>query len=252
MTNLDSPPVPRDTLLMNPETLDGVQALLGHTFADPVLLQQALLHRSFLHENADYALLSNERLEFLGDAFLGYMVATELYRLYPDEPEGVLTKLRAGVVQGDTLAAAARALGLGGYLVMGRGEERTGGRNRTSNLAHVYEAIVGALLLDSGEIAAQTFVAKTLGNAIRDVSAGVLGADYKSALQELCQAQKWLPPVYQTIAEEGPAHAKRFEVAVVVNDKPQGHGEGSSRQRAEKAAAKVALAALLSSPGTAS
>ena len=230
---------------MNQESdLAALQRQIGHSFVDERLLRQALVHRSYLHENLSFPMPSNERLEFLGDALLNYAVAAHLYRLFPEETEGTLTKLRAGVVQRDTLARVARGLDLGSHLLMGRGEEHTGGRERASNLAHLYEAVVGALLLDAGQQAAEAYVLVTLRDATRDVVAGTLGADYKSELQEFCQARKWDAPLYRITTEEGPPHARHFQVEVVVQGESLGRGAGPSRQRAEKEAARNALSAL--------
>ena len=172
------------------------------------------------------------------------MVAQELFQQFPEEPEGTLTKLRAGAVQGDTLARVARTLGLGHYLLLGRGEERTGGRERGSNLASLYEAIVGALLEDGGEAKARAFILSSLATTLQAVVAGTLGADYKSELQEFCQANGWQSPVYKVISEEGPPHAKRFQVEVFVQEQALGRGISSNKQRAEKEAARLALIAL--------
>lgn len=202
------------------------------------------MHSSYLHENPGAPLASNERLEFLGDAFLGYVVAAELYQRFPEEPEGTLTRLRAGAVQRDTLAAVARGLGLGHYLLLGKGEERTGGRDRASNLASLYEAVVGALLLDGGEAVAREFVLRTLRDVLQAVAEGTLGADYKSQLQEYCQARGWVSPDYRVVTEEGPPHARRYVVEALVQGEALGHGMGPNKQGAEKDAARSALATL--------
>lgn len=229
---------------MNAQHVNALEQLLAHHFGDRDILRQAFVHSSYLHENPSFPLVSNERLEFLGDAFLNYVAAAELFHRFPEEPEGTLTKLRAGAVQSDTLARIARSLDFGQYLLLGRGEERTGGRERASNLANVYEAAVGALLLDGGETPARAFVLRTLSEPLQEVVAGTLGADYKSQLQEFCQARKWDPPVYQVVAEEGQPHAKRFQVQVVVQAEALGRGSGSNRQRAEKEAARQVLTVL--------
>ncbi len=217
---------------------------LGFQFSDPKLLEQAFVHRSYLHENPDYPLASNERLEFLGDAILNYTVADELYRRFPEEPEGTLTKLRAGAVQRDTLARVAREMGLGQLLLLGRGEELTGGRERASNLSCVYEALAGAILIDAGQDRAKAFCLQTLQNALTSVIEGTMGADYKSQLQELVQARLLRGPMYKIVGEEGPPHARRFTVEVLVNDDVAGRGKGTSRQQAEKEAARNALLTL--------
>lgn len=227
-------------------TVASLEQILGHQFKDRSLLQQAFVHRSYLHEKPQYTLGSNERLEFLGDALLNYAIASELFQGFPEEPEGTLTKLRAGVVQGDTLARVAREMGLGQYLLLGRGEELSGGRERASNLACTYEAVVGAILMDAGEANAKEFTLRTLAGALKAVTQGALGADYKSQLQEYCQANLRKGPSYKVIAEEGPPHARRFKVEVRVDDEALGSGSGPSRQQAEKEAARIALTALQS------
>lgn len=223
-----------------------LEAILGCTFTDPALLRQALIHRSYLHEQPDYQGGSNERLEFLGDAWLNYVVADELYRRLPDQPEGVLTKLRAALVQRDTLAGIAQALDLGRFMLMGRGEESTGGRRRASNLSRVLEAIIGAILNDRGEGQARAFVWRLLEQPLADALAGRLGADFKSALLELCQAERWEGPEFRVIEETGPPHAKRFMVTVTVDGVPRGTGSGANLRTAEREAARRALEALRS------
>lgn len=214
---------------------------MGRKFRHPDLLHQAFVHKSFLNENPDTALGCNERLEFLGDAFIGYVVGAHLYNHEPEATEGDLTKQRAALVQRDTLAGVAQRLDWGRALVMGAGEEVKGGRGRTSTLANLYEAVVGAVLLDQGEDAAREFVLEHMTDLLLEVEAGTLAVDHKSLLQELCQAHRWDNPTYRVIAESGPAHARRFRVDVLVRGESLGEGEGSSRRRAEKEAARVAL-----------
>ena len=224
--------------------LDRLQRALGYRFQDESLLEQALVHRSYVHEITDSPPESNERFEFLGDAWLNYVVAAELFRRCPSEPEGVLTKLRAALVQRDTLDRVARDLDLGQFLRLGRGEARSGGRDRASNLSRAYEAIVGAILNDKGEAFAREFILRTLGDLFTAALAGDVGLDYKSELQELCQARQIEGAEYRLLSEEGPAHAKRFNVAFVFNGETWGEGSAMNRQQAEKMAAKQALAAL--------
>ncbi|MSQ28664.1 MAG: ribonuclease III [Dehalococcoidia bacterium] len=224
--------------------LGKLQESLGYRFQDERLLVQALLHRSYLHEVPEPPLESNERLEFLGDAWLNYVVAAELYQRCPTEPEGVMTKLRAALVQRDTLALVAGNLGLGPYLRLGRGEERSGGRRRSSNLSRAYEAIVGAILNDRGEHFAREFILATLSELFTSALVGEMGTDYKSELQEFCQARQWDATEYRLVSEQGPAHAKEFQVAFTLNGEILGQGAGMNRQQAEKVAAKEALAAL--------
>ena len=221
-----------------------LEEILGHRFRDPHVLAEAFLHDSFLHENPEPPLHSNERLEFLGDAWLDYAVADELYRRFPEAPEGVLTKFRAVVVQRSTLAGVAARLGLAEFMQMGHGEDRTGGRQRASNLAGLYEAVVGALLVDGGEAPAKAFVLRTLGETLTDLEAGAFPQDHKSALQEYCQARRWGAPDYRVTSTQGPPHAREFMVDVVLEGEVAGRGHGPSRQQAEKEAARAALATL--------
>jgi len=223
-----------------------LSGLVGVPFQRPEVLEQAFVHKSYLNENPEYAGGCNERLEFLGDAFLGFVVASEFYRSYPEASEGDLTKRRAALVQRDTLADVVRERGWGAALVMGQGEEERGGRQRSSTLANLYEAVVGAILLDQGEAGARAFVLATLSSAQRDLEAGTLAVDYKSLLQEFCQARRWESPSYITTAESGPAHARHYTVQVTVLGQPLGIGEGSSKRRAEKAAASIAFGRLQS------
>ncbi len=236
--------LPEGEMLLTPDRLDELQKRLGYRFAEPRILQQALIHRSYLHENAGESLLSNERLEFLGDAWLGYVIAAELFRRFPAAPEGVLTKLRAGVVQRETLAMAAREYGLGEYLILGQGEAQAGAWNRTSTLGSLYEAVVGALLVDGGEEVARAYILATLQSALEQVIAGSLAVDYKSALQEFCQARRWAAPHYRLESMEGPAHARWFQVSLTVGGELIGRGAGPSRRAAEKEAAREGLELL--------
>lgn len=221
-----------------------LEKVLSYSFHDPAVLQQALVHASYLHEHPGLSPISNERLEFLGDSFLDYVIAAELYRRLPLETEGVLTKLRAVVVQGASLAKAAETLGLGQFLKLARGEQQAGGRDRPSNLADAYEAVLGAILVDGGEGPAKAFVLRTLDELLSAAVSGSINNDYKSLLQEYCQARKWHAPLYLVVGEEGKPHAKRFSVQVQVGDKVMGKGTGASKQSAEKAAAKEAMGRL--------
>lgn len=221
-----------------------LQDKLGITFQDPSLLQQALVHRSYLNENPDFALPSNERLEFLGDSFLGFAIAERLFIEFPDLSEGEMTKLRAALVRKETLARLASSLGLGEYLYLGRGEEASGGRNRQSTLAGVFEAVVGAILMDQGLAVAKDFLLRLFSGEIHNTIEERLAADYKSRLQEIVQARHHVTPVYRTIKEKGPDHAKEFTVEVIVGDAVIGRGHGKSKRMAEKEAARDALEGL--------
>jgi ribonuclease-3 len=217
---------------------------LGLTFKDPSLLRQALVHTSYLNENPGIDVGSNERLEFLGDAALGVVVAQELYKEYPDVDEGVLTELRAHLVRRDTLARAAARFDLGEYLQLGRGEEAAGGNQRPTNLARAYEALIGAIFLDGGLTKVRAFIKKTLKDELTGLRTGGMPPDPKSRLQEVIQSRWQTTPTYKLLKTEGPDHARRFTVQVMVNNRSLGTGEGRSKQMAEKEAAQHALDAL--------
>ena len=216
---------------------------LGIALRDKDLLRRALTHTSYVHESADPSLESNERLEFLGDAFLGLVVGQELYERFPGLPEGQLTTLRATLVRSETLAEVASSLQLGDYLYLGKGEEQSGGRRRERNLARAIEALLGAILSDQGFEAAKEW---TLGlfedrlDALPDSTV----IDDKSRLQEAIQAEGAPPPIYRTIDAQGPEHSKDFTVEVMVRERVLGTGRGSSKRRAQREAARQALERL--------
>lgn len=213
-------------------------------FKNPRLLKQALVHTSYLNENPGIDVGSNERLEFLGDAALGVVVAQQLYNDYPELDEGKLTELRAHLVRRDTLAKVAERIGLGEYLQLGRGEDAAGGRRRPTNLARAYEALVGAIFLDGGLPRVRTFVKRTMGDEMKTLRTGVMPHDPKSRLQEMVQSRWQTTPSYRLVKTEGPDHARRFTVQVLVNGRALGVGEGRSKQMAEKEAAQHALDAI--------
>lgn len=221
-----------------------LQDMLGIAFRDPSLLQQALVHRSYLNENPDFTLPSNERLEFLGDSLLGFVIAEKLYRDFPDLSEGGMTRLRAALVRKETLARLASSLGLGNHLYLGHGEEASGGRTKQSILAGAFESVVGAILMDQGFTATRDFVLRLFDGEIGRAVKERLTADYKSQLQEIVQARHRVPPVYRTIREVGPDHAKEFTVEVIVGDEVIGRGHGKSKRTAEMEAARDALEGL--------
>lgn len=221
--------------------IDRLQQLLKVTFKDASLLQQALVHDSYLNENPDLGLSSNERLEFLGDAVLGYVVAERLYHLFPESPEGKLTAFRSYLVRQETLYQIAHSLGLGKYLLLGQGEAKLGGRTRPSNLARALEAVVGAVALDQGMEAARKLVLSLLDSELAALEAGKQPADYKSRLQEVVQGKGQPPPTYHTVRSEGAAHKRWFTVEVRAEDKVLGSGEGASKHTAEAEAARAAL-----------
>jgi ribonuclease-3 len=214
---------------------------LGVRFQNPALLEEALVHSSYVNENPQLHLQSNERLEFLGDAVLGLVVADELFEAYPKLDEGKLTELRTHLVRRDTLAKAAQRLRLGHDLRLGRGEEGGGGRARPTNLAHAYEAVVGAIFLDSGLEAARGFVNRSLQPEMETVADRAFPSDPKSRLQEVSQARFQTTPQYNLLKAEGPDHARRFTIEVLINNEQWGRGRGRSKQDAEKEAAAEAL-----------
>lgn len=218
-----------------------LEAKLQLTFKNPNLLKQALVHTSYLNENPGIDVGSNERLEFLGDAALGIVVAHQLYTDYPDVDEGKLTELRAHLVRRDTLARAASRCELGAYLQLGRGEDAAGGRRRPTNLARAYEAVVGAIFLDGGIAKVRAFVRRSLREELAALRAEGMPYDPKSRLQEIVQSRWQNTPVYKLLKAEGPDHQRRFTVQVVVAGTTLGTGEGRSKQAAEKQAAQHAL-----------
>jgi ribonuclease III len=218
-----------------------LQTILGINFKDESLLQQALVHRSYLNENSALHLVSNERLEFLGDAVLGFVVADELYSRFPDLAEGELTKLRAALVRGETLSRIASWLQLGDYLYLGHGEEESGGRYRPRNLSCALEAVIGAVFVDQGFDMAKSFILKLLGNEFEGVVEDKFTDDYKSRLQQVIQSERRITPIYRTVEEVGPDHAKVFTVEVLAGDTVLGRGSGRSKRAAEMDAARQAL-----------
>jgi ribonuclease-3 len=229
--------------------LDVFEQIIGVTFRDRALLEQALVHRSYLNENPDFALPSNERLEFLGDAVLGLVVAEKLYHEFPQLSEGEMTKLRAALVRQETLASLAASLSLGGYLRLGWGEEVSGGRSRQTNLARAFEAVIGAIFLDQGFGVAADSILRLFGDQLRRITEGRLTTDYKSRLQEVVQAEQRLTPVYRMVEASGPDHDKRFVVEVMVGDTVIGRGAGKSKRMAEEEAARSAIERLSADGG---
>ena len=218
-----------------------LQNNLGVAFKDLSLLQQAFVHRSYLNENPDSPMSSNERLEFLGDALLGFVVAEDLYHQFATLSEGEMTKIRAALVCQDSLAQLAFSFRLGDYLYLGQGEERSGGRQKPRNLACAVESLIGAVLLDQGFVAAKDFVLRLFGNNLRQAVEERLMTDYKSRLQELAQAERKEKPWYQLVEASGPDHDKEFNVEVLLGGEVVGRGRGKSKQSAEKEAARQAL-----------
>jgi ribonuclease-3 len=211
-------------------------------FKDLALLRTALTHRSFLNEHPDLPWEDNERLEFLGDAVLDFLLAGYLYRHFPEATEGDMTGLRAVLVRRPTLASFARQMLLGQFLLMGHGEAETGGRQSSRTLCATFEAVVGALYLDQGLEAVEKLVMPLVGRTLVEARVEAEDKDPKSRLQELSQATYGLTPRYRTIKAEGPDHAKVFTVQVSVGDYVSGEGEGPNKQTAAQRAAEDALA----------
>ena len=214
---------------------------LGRRFSDRTLLERALAHRSWCAEVPGEE--SNERLEFLGDSVLGLVVTDHVYRTYPALPEGELAKVRASVVNSALLAEVAAEFDVGAHLLLGKGEDASGGREKPSILADAMEAIIGAVYLDGGWAAASELVLTLLGDRVAEAAAGPGGQDYKTRLQELAaRTFDQLPRYY--VVDEGPDHAKMFFATVHVGGVERGTGQGRSKKQAEQAAARAAWAAL--------
>ena len=215
---------------------------IGYRFRNISLLQNALTHSSYANERWHNSLLSNERLEFLGDSVLGMLVAEYLYHNFPNRPEGELTRMRADMVCEQTLAAAANRIGLGSHLLLGHGEEQGGGRHRNSILADAMESVIAACFLDGGIEAALKVVQQFI---LVEVPVTKLhNADYKTKLQELVQQKKNQVLSYRLAGQSGPDHDKQFDVEVSLNGSVVGSGSGSSKKRAEQMAARSAIEKL--------
>jgi ribonuclease-3 len=225
-----------------------LEAAIGYRFRDPALLAQALTHRSRAQEDGAASVGDNESLEFLGDAILGFVVAEWLHAEFPAADEGRKSKIKSSLVSRASLARIAARLGIGDALLLGRGEEKTGGRHKQALLADACEALIAAVHLDGGIDAARAFVLREL-QPVLDLARqpGLLTAltgDYKSALQEVLQARQVPPPDYRLLGESGPDHAKRFEIEVVVEGRGLARADGHSKKQAEQTAARLALRAL--------
>lgn len=220
--------------------MEKLEARLGYTFRDRKLLENALMHSSYANERRAAGCTSNERLEFLGDSVLGMVTAEKLYKLFPDLPEGRLSRMRAELVCEQSLHAVALGLQLGDYLLLGKGEAHTGGRERPSILADAVEAIIAAMHLDGGLEVARSFI---LTNVLAGLDAGVMHhvIDYKTELQERVQRKADQHLEYRLTGESGPDHNKRFTMAVLLNGAEIGSGTGRTKKEAEQAAAKAAL-----------
>ena len=228
--------------MSDPSSFSELSGRIGWTFRDPELLERSMAHRSWCSETGA---ASNERLEFLGDAVLGLVVTAFIYRQYPSLPEGDLAKLRASVVNAIVLAEVADDLDLGSSLLLGKGEDATGGRQKASIVSDALEAVIGAVYLDGGWDPAASLVMRIMGDRIAEYAEGPGGSDYKTRLQELAAREFEQLPLYR-VTGAGPDHAKSFEAQVFIGGELRGSGTGRSKKLAEQVAAKEAWEALRS------
>jgi ribonuclease-3 len=216
---------------------------LAYAFRDASLCEAALTHKSWMNETQLPERTDNERLEFLGDAVLSLVTSDLLMRRFPDQPEGDLSKARAAIVNEAGLARVAEILALGQWIFLGRGEEQAGGRQKRSLLANAFEALIGAIYLDGGFAAAFQVAERLFAPIISEVPSAA-SKDYKSRLQELAQAKLQMAPSYAVLSEQGPDHAKTFEVAILIGEKEYGRAFGRSKKEAQQSAAEQALAIM--------
>jgi ribonuclease-3 len=226
------------------QALKELEASLGYCFKDMGLLDNALTHRSFVNENSSLPCKDNERLEFLGDAVLELTVSDMLMKKFPDYAEGELSKLRASVVNEQPLAGLARRFRIGEFLLLGRGEETSGGRMKPSLLANAFESLIAAMYLDGGFDRAAAFTRTLFEPLIEAGTAAVVYRDYKTAAQEICQNLFQELPRYAIIEETGPDHDKRFVTSLIVGERIIATGTGRNKKEAEQQAAKMALETL--------
>jgi ribonuclease-3 len=224
------------------DEFETLQQAIGYRFRDRGLLEHAMTHTSRANEDVSGGVADNESMEFLGDALLGFVVADMLFRDFPRFDEGQKSKTKASVVSTATLAKQADRLQLGDHLLLGRGEEKTGGRRKQALLADTYEALIAAIYLDGGIEHARAFIVREFGPLLDEVRReGVTGQDYKSALQELLQARDMPLPEYRLVGTQGPDHRKLFEIEVGVRGEPLASAIGASKKEAEQEAARAAL-----------
>ena len=232
--------------------LEPLERVIGYRFRDRGLLEHALTHRSRVHEDASGGVIDNESLEFLGDSVLGFVIADILFRQFPQHNEGQKSKLKASIVSAASLGRLGEKIGLGAFLILGRGEEKTGGRQKLALIADCYEALIAAIYLDGGIEPARAFIQRQFEGLIQEArrtgAHAAFTEDYKSALQEWLQSHDRGLPLYRLAAEIGPAHRRRFEVEVVINGRPVARAEGKSKKEAAQAAAKEALSKLSAMP----
>jgi ribonuclease-3 len=225
------------------DEFEALQQTLGYRFRDRGLLEHALTHTSRAHEDVSGGVVDNESLEFLGDAVLGFLIAEALFHEFPDFDEGQKSKVKAALVSTATLARLAEQLRLGDHLLLGRGEEKTGGRHKQALLADGYEALIAAIFLDGGIDHARAFVGREFASLLAEArQAGAAGHDHKSALQEFVQSRGEPLPEYRLVATSGPDHRKLFHVEVAVKGETIAEATGTSKKEAEQEAARLALA----------
>lgn len=229
--------------------LDELQSSLGFSFSDPAILRQAFIHPSYANENPGPRAGDNQTMEFLGDSVLNMLVAEALYRGFPALAEGKLTEIRISMVRQEKLAEKAEALQLGGHLVLGKGEEASGGRSKRNNLADTFEALTAAIFLDRGLDAARQFILSAFDKDLEEIRSGKLLQNYKAMLQELTQAEYRALPEYEIIESTGPDHDKVFVVSVSLGDVVLAVGSGKTRKAAESEAARVACLKLSAGGG---
>ena len=229
------------------DEFEPLQRTIGYRFRDRGLLEHAMTHTSRANEDVSGGVRDNESMEFLGDALLGFVIADALFREFPETDEGEKSKVKAALVSTATLARQAERLSLGDHLLLGRGEEKTGGRRKQALLADGYEALLAAIYLDGGVEAARAFILREFSPLIADIRRhGVSGGDYKSALQELLQARELGLPEYRLVSTLGPDHSKQFQVEVAVRGEALASAVGPSKKEAEQEAARAALEKLRS------
>lgn len=233
-----------------PEVVGKIQERLGYVFNDPLILVDGLTHSSYANEHADLG-TNNERLEFLGDAVLDLVISKELYGQFSKESEGVLSKMRAAAVKESSLAELSRRLNLGEFLLLGKGEDSSGGRDKDSLLADSYEALVGAIFLDGGFDAVSVVIEAHFNPIMESIRASGLERDYKTRLQEWTQSEMRGTPTYRMVGESGPDHKKMFQVQLLIGDQEYSQGEGKSKKEAEQDAARMAIEKLLEQAGAA-
>lgn len=234
-----------DFLLLHLQRLSTLETIIGYSFTNKELLRQALTHKSFANENATLGLLHNESLEFLGDSVLGFVISTSLYARFPGHSEGDLSRFRSYLVSGEHLVRLARTLQLGDFLLLGRGEHKTQGRQKKNILTDSLEALIAAVYLDGGIRHVRTFINRIFHDAIKNLEAKKpVIHDYKTRLQEYLAESRSAIPRYTITGEEGPDHEKTFYAQIEVNGEVLGSGEGTSKKQAQQMAAREAMEKL--------